>query len=189
MLLYQNVLREHKTLYYFTDPHSVDCTTPVFDVGIDIHEVYKEETPASYTGYQTHLNLIQSNVQLAQKHQDLYASPNNKTCKAERLIKHQEQLSKGFVDRQIITDAKLKHNQSDIRNQQLGLAVAAVNTEAVGEGWQRMTGGSTTGYRFGEAPRVDHLSTGSRAAQQAASEATIQHIDTGNILFNDKLIQ
>ena len=189
MLLYQNVLREHKSLYCFTDPHSVDCTTPVFDVGIDIHEVYKEETPASYTGYQTHLNLIQSNVQLAQKHQDLYASPNNKTCKAERLIKHQEQLSKGFVNRQIITDAKFKHNQSDIRNQQLGLAIAAVNTEAAGEGWQQITGGSTVGYRFGEAPRADHLSTGSGAARQAASEATIQRIDTGNILFNDKLIQ
>ena len=183
------MLREHKTLYYFTDPHSVDCTTPISVVEIDIHEVYKEETPASYTGYQTHLNLIQSNVQLAQKHQDLYASPNNTTCKAERLIKHQEQLSKGFVNRQIITNPLLSCNQSDIRNQQLGLAVAAVNTEAAGEGWPQITGGSTTGYRFGEAPRADHLSTGSRAAQQAASEATTQHIDIGKILFNDKLIQ
>ena len=128
-------------------------------------------------------------MQLAQKHQDLYVSPNNTTCKAERLVKHQEQLSKGFVNRQILTDAKFKHNQSDIRNQQLGLAVAAANTEAAGESWQQITGGSTTGYRFGEAPRADHLNTGSRAAQQAASVATIQHIDTGNILFDDKFIQ
>lgn len=110
---------------------------------------------------------MQSDVSIAQKHQDLYVSPNDKTPKAEQTLK-------SSVNNQIITEAKFKHNQTDIRNQQLGLVPADS-----GDVIQKQSSGSNSRFRFGEAPRADHLNTGSMTSQQANTSIKQQSNNTG----------
>jgi len=44
-----------------------------------------KEAPQSYDGYRQHINLVQSDKELIQKHQELYKSPDKKPCKAKKL--------------------------------------------------------------------------------------------------------
>lgn len=155
--------------------------------GIDIPAVYKEETPTSYCGFQAHLNLLQGDVNTVQKHQDLYLSADGgRASKAERIAAHQENLYKNSANKRLIMEAKFKHNQTDIRQKQLGTAPQQSSDiqESGSSDQSKSDAAGPEVFKFGQAPKLGHVSSVS-AERQAAASVTYISGNEGKFLFRN----
>ena len=111
--------------------------------------------PQSYKGFQYHLNLVQSDKVLTQKHQDLYVSADGKLSKSESIAQRQSDVCKSS-DTKLVKDAQFTNTQSDIRNIQLGIDTGSQQGEEV-------TCASAQ-FKFGQAPT---LGTAASTASQS----------------------
>lgn len=119
--------------------------------GIDVHSRYKEETPGTYKGFRTHLDLVQSDRVITQKHQDLYVSPNGRNCKAEKLAEQQADAGETAGRTSILAEPRLQNTQSDLRDTQLGRDTASQPTS-------NSTCDTPPGvFKFGQAPDLNSI--------------------------------
>ena len=105
--------------------------------------------PQSYKGFQYHLNLVQSDKVLTQKHQDLYVSADGKLSKSESIAQRQSDVCKSS-DTKLVKDAQFTNTQSDIRNIQLGIDTGSQQGEEV----TRSDTSASAQFKFGQAPTL-----------------------------------